>query len=276
MKAGPRVCPQPWLAPFSHGHTSASIGCDISITPLVCELRWCSVNESGFHHFSTHTGCFGHSVLFLWKQQLHLTPRSLDALVPPPEPPCPSAPPPPFPSTRSRWCCDGTMQTDSANLSFLFLSLSPPPHCEGRLVSHYLFWFQHSYSIKKKMLNGGMNAWVNKKTSVLSINRATSGLSLACKPAELPSHKAGSTAWRRHKGQGAGAESMEGTSSGMLSGTEGRWNMRRWGERSLEAALWDPWAWIDSEITGNQPGSKQQDGTTKSDQEKVHLEIHVE
>lgn len=68
-----------------------------------------------------------------------------------------------------------------------------------------------------------MNAWVNKKTSGLSINRATSGLGLACKAAELPSHMVGTTAWRRHKGGGeAGAESMEGTHRGVLSGTEGR------------------------------------------------------
>lgn len=62
---------------------------------------------------------------------------------------------------------------------------------------------------------------MNKKTSGLSINRATSGLGLACKAAELPSHMAGSTAWRRHKGGGAGTESTEGTTGVCFLGLRG-------------------------------------------------------
>ena len=120
-----------------------------------------------------------------------------------------------------------------------------------------------------------MNAWVNKKTSGLSINRATSGLGLACKAAELPSRMAGTTAWRRHKGGGGRRWVHGGHPQGCAFKDWGKMEHEKV-KRSLEAASWDPWAWIDFEITGNQPGSKEQDGATKSDQEKVRLEMHVE
>ena len=212
------MCPQPLLAPFSRAHTSVSIGREVSVIPLECELdggRRGSQNESGFCHFSPHTVCPSHGALrvFLWKHQLPLSSQPLYALSPPPETPSPRAHPPWFPSTHSRWWCDATTPMIPPTCHSLFLSLSPPLNWEGRLMSEYLFCSQHLvFNLKKKLLNGEMNTWVNKKSSGFSISPAPPlgcVLGHACRAAKVSSPVADGAAstqrrpgaaWTRHKG----------------------------------------------------------------------------
>lgn len=159
--------------------------------------------------------------------------------LPPPETPSSSSSSPtPFHTLR----CSGDATTQTSHwTATLCVCLSPSLSRQGRLVSDDLFSSQHLV-FDEKSLNGGMNTGVNIKPLDFPSAVPPLGwvLELACRAAKLSSPMAGWAASTQHRLRAA--------------------------RRRLKGG------WAESTES---PGSKEQGGTARSDQEQVSLERDV-
>lgn len=157
------MCPQTLQAPFSRAHTSVSTGREVSAIPLECELMVAgeALRMSQIFAISLHTQSVPLTMLYVYfcESTSSLLPLSLYTL-------CPLHLKSPVLELILR---DSLLRTPGDDVMLphqlipptchsLFLSLSPPLNCEGRLMSEYLFCSQHLvFNFLKKLLNGEMN-----------------------------------------------------------------------------------------------------------------------